>query len=162
VGAQAYLQVKRIGDGQHLLQDDAPKFVVRESGVIVVHLWPVRFGSRHANLVSPIPAIQDILEAAEGPEDGAECLPLYSQGRLIVGIGVIDRDRVTDTQLLDEYRAPPGHIPLGQLKAAWQKITPGLWVITNYFANCCPDDYFDFRPPEGCEITKAVKWQIWT
>ena len=100
---------------------------------------------------------------------GATCIPLASQGELLIGVCVLEHRYyfgLTFSQLWEAWeKGPdtPGMIPFAELKEAWEKIRPGYWVVTSYYGCGVGGNHeFSFRLPKGCEVTDVVKWMFWT
>lgn len=171
MGADGRFKLIKIGRGQHLLPEDAIRFTVAEGEpVAVIYLYPIEFG-KHWNLTSMNDALDGMIESDLGP---LPCSPIYGtagdeQNALVAGVTV---------QLVSELKLARAMVvgdcawdsinhdtdPATTIEA-WAKITPGLWVLSEYTAYGV-DGYYSLHLPhdkrDEIEILDTVEFECWT
>lgn len=175
MGCEGYVTIQRIGDGQHLLPEWAPRFVVHDGHPVAILDVTPNGRLYRTNSLRPYTAGRDVIdteavdiEGIEGPCSGRKVLtvPLKNDRggweKAIV---------VADLAWLDAACAPGAdgsrNLPFlyswESRIAIWSQFTPGLWVVTRYSESGVHDPiFYSFDIPKDCVSTAEVDFQLWT
>lgn len=177
MGCEGYLTVRRIGDGQHLLADWMPRFVVHVDQPVAV-LNVSRNGRlyRSSSLrpwTTHIDAVDKEaldIQGVEGPSVEqrlgykALVVPLTPErGRWEKAIVVASRIWLERDVWPDAEEREVDLYAWESRVAIWNKIVPGLWVVTRYSESGMDDPvHYSCDLPVGCQVTDTVEWELWT
>lgn len=178
MGCEGYLTIKRIGDGQHLLKDWMPRFVVHvDQPIAVLNVSRNNRLYRGSSLRPWTTHVEEVDKEAvdiEGVEGAsveqrlgykALVVPLTPErGRWQKAIVVasriwLERDVWPDAKDRDHVFS----YDWADRVAIWDKITPGLWVVTRYSESGTDDSvFYSCDLPTDCQVTDTLNWELWT
>lgn len=77
-----------------------------------------------------------------------------------IAVGTIGRSYPNFSKMIE--KSCPGSVNQNEMISAWDKITPGIWVITSYDEyGTLQDCYFKGEYP-GLRLDKEISWEFWT
>ncbi len=153
MSVDAYIEVRRVVEGEYLISDDhsVPQFVVREPVCVVgIHGLVVE-----ATGVARGRYVALDTHLVEGP------LRLGHAQLVLLGTDAV---AVLSHRSFESF---PGCVDRDETEAAWKKITPGRWVVTHYYVLGMGEDGANVylsphSMPQGLVLGETVKWRIWT
>src|SRR3990172_4237864 len=164
MGCEAYMTVASIISGHHLIDPADPVFRVREPVAIIgASVYPFgQMWSFHAQY-----PYQDLIgysslsgEMSSRIHSLPLCIGIPEERCPVFGIQVWPRD-LFEALNPDWRKSPPGSVVAADLEAAWGKITPGIWGVTEYRTEGAGDEYFGWYK-RGVDVESPIEWEIWT
>jgi hypothetical protein len=118
-------------------------------------------GYNHVNLETPCPTVNQMAIV-----DLVRLVTLRNQGRIVIGLAIVAQADLA--QWLTATPPPhawtdPGGAPIGEAMLAWDKITPGVWMVKEYREHpATPGRCMTYEAPPGCRLGEEVEWMLWT
>ena len=155
MGAEGYVTMQRVKEGEYLIADDreVPQFVVREPSVafflggssLPAMGWP---GTGFA-----------LLSFDAGPP-GLEsiCRSLAAQ---VVALRTGDAVVIVTQRAVEAWLNRPEN---GRSSEFWRQLTPGRWLVTRYETSGTDhdDEVHRYTPPDGVVMGPKIDWIAWT
>ena len=146
----------RIGDGAYLLDEDCDPIVKILAPVMVFPAYLRPVGKRCFNYNCYEFSLSDFGGCPE-----VSLIPIAGLGMVVVDTNWFTLTFPNRVREWNETGVGPGTEPIDKLRAAWAKLRPGWWAVTDYHDSDGRHNYH-WEPPQGCYVTEEVSWEIWT
>jgi hypothetical protein len=164
MGADGHLTLARIGDGQCYLHEDLPKIIVGEPVVLLFMRAFAIDRDSHGRIVTYstpwlLPSNEHVSILQARISGGAAFV------RDKFGLLWMPRKRFEDMHpSMREEGAQIGCVDYRAQCAEFDKMKPGLWVPTSYYACGVEDDEesWSVQLDKRCVVTDEVEFECWT
>ncbi len=153
MGWGAYIDLVRVSDNQHLLPEEIPRFIIKES-VDLAPLHAYEYGS-HWNITSSVPAVDHAVRMWHvcGQPPVMDVIILSNPalgGFVVLRQGAID------------FGSGLGGLSIQEHRETFSKLRPGLWVPTGYYDSNmeCANGYTYTLDNCGVTISDRVHWHM--
>ena len=161
MGADGWITVQRVREGEYLIADDrsAPQFVVREPSLILFAGGYDLSGTGKSQGVhmldfDPGPGPRPHPPIAAWIQTGSAQLVMLETGDAVI---VVPRKWYEEWHGRHTQEVPPRN-------AVFDKLVPGRWLVISYQISGTDHDgdSYRYRPPPGVVMGEEIDWEAWT